>query len=73
VAVIVMTDLGDAPSLADALLGELLQYRWQTLADELAAAGEMPVLGELMRRLLAVTEGWHVPSLPGYPAFRPAR
>jgi hypothetical protein len=52
---------------------QLLRYRWQTLAEELDSAGEMPVLGELMRRLLAATGGWDVPRLPGYPAFRPAR
>lgn len=52
---------------------QLLRYRWQTLAEALDGAGEMPVLSELMRRLLAATEGWDVPGLPGYPAFRPAR
>jgi hypothetical protein len=49
---------------------QLLRYRWRALADEMEAAGELPALGELMRRLLAATRAWDVPDLPVYPAFR---
>lgn len=49
---------------------QLLRYRWQTLGDQLRVAGELPALAELMRRLLAATEHWRVPALPGYPALR---
>lgn len=59
---------GDAPAAPTAR--QLLRYRWQVLAGELDAAGELPALAELMRGLLSVTRTWDVPDLPGYPAFR---
>jgi hypothetical protein len=49
---------------------QLIRYRWQTLAEELEPAGELPAVAELMRALLAATERWQVPELPLYPAFR---
>ena len=49
---------------------QLIRYRWQLLAGELASAGELPAVTELMRALLAATEGWQAAELPLYPAFR---
>jgi hypothetical protein len=49
---------------------QLLRYRWKILAGELASAGELPAVTELMRSLLAATEGWQAAELPLYPAFR---
>jgi hypothetical protein len=48
---------------------QLLRYRWQLLAAELAPSGELPALGALITRLLAGTEHWQSPDLPLYPAF----
>jgi hypothetical protein len=48
---------------------QLLRYRWQVLGAELDAAGELPALNELARRLLTATEHWQVPDLPLYPAW----
>ena len=49
---------------------QLLRYRWQTLGDQLGAAGALPALAELMRRLLSATEHWRALALPLYPALR---
>ncbi|MGO8959595.1 MAG: hypothetical protein ACLQFR_19845 [Streptosporangiaceae bacterium] len=49
---------------------QLIRYRWQTLADELEVAGELPTVAGLMRSLLAATQSWQAPELPLYPAFR---
>jgi hypothetical protein len=48
----------------------LMRFRWQSLAGELARTGRLPAIAELMRRLLAATEGWQTGDLPVYPAFR---
>ncbi|MFB9903947.1 hypothetical protein [Allokutzneria oryzae] len=45
---------------------QLLRYRWESLLPEVP---DMPATAELMRRLLAATEKWDVPSMPSYPAF----
>jgi hypothetical protein len=47
-----------------------LRYRWQTLADDFEAPGDLPAVAALMRSLLAATENWQAPDLPLYPAFR---
>jgi hypothetical protein len=63
----------DVPMNPDAespLARQLVRYRWQTLAADLEAAGELPALAELMRGLIAATTGWHAPELPAYPALR---
>ncbi len=49
---------------------QLLRCRWQTLADALEPAGDLPAVAALMRSLLAATENWQAPDLPLYPAFR---
>jgi hypothetical protein len=49
---------------------QLLRYRWQTLAEALSAADELPALSELMSRLIVATEHWQAPVLPLYPALR---
>lgn len=49
---------------------QLMRHRWQVLADELEAAGDLPALAGLCRSLLAATAGWHADELPLYPALR---
>lgn len=49
---------------------QLVRYRWQTLAQELGRAGELPATRALLDQLLAETGLWQVPELPLYPAFR---
>jgi hypothetical protein len=49
---------------------QLLRYRWQTLAEALSAADELPALSELMSRLIVATEHWQALVLPLYPALR---
>lgn len=49
---------------------QLLRYRWQQLGRELQAAGDLPAIAALMATLLAGTQHWQAPDLPGYPAFR---
>jgi hypothetical protein len=64
---------GDASMNPDAAVSprtrQLMRYRWQWLAAELDAAGDLPVIAALMRSLLAATERWHAPDLPLYPAL----
>jgi hypothetical protein len=48
---------------------QLLRHRWRQLRGELSTAGELPALTALLDRLLAGTDSWQVPELPGYPAF----
>jgi hypothetical protein len=45
---------------------QILRYRWENL---LVGVGDLPAVTETARRLLAATDGWEVPTLPGYPAF----
>jgi len=52
---------------------QLIRHRWQVLAGELDAAGDLPSLAALARSLLSATAGWHADELPFYPAFRPVR
>jgi hypothetical protein len=52
---------------------QLLRYRWQTLGNQLAAAGQLPALAELMRSLLDATEHWQASALAIYPAFAARR
>jgi hypothetical protein len=49
---------------------QLMRYRWQWLAADLDAAGDLPVIAGLLRSLLAATEHWQAPDLPLYPALR---
>lgn len=49
---------------------QLLRYRWARLRDELEPSGELPGIIALMSSLLVATQGWQVPDLPVYPAFR---
>jgi len=49
---------------------QLMRYRWQWLAAELDAAGDLPVIAGLLRSLLAATDDWQAPDLPLYPALR---
>jgi hypothetical protein len=49
---------------------QLIRHRWQVLAGELEAAGDLPALAAFARSLLAATAGWQVEELPLYPAFR---
>jgi hypothetical protein len=49
---------------------QLMRYRWQWLATELDAAGDLPVIAGLLRSLLAATDHWQAPDLPLYPALR---
>jgi hypothetical protein len=49
---------------------QLLRYRWQTLGGQLEAAGALPALAELMRRLHSATKHWRALALPLYPALR---
>jgi hypothetical protein len=49
---------------------QLLRYRWQWLAADLDAAGDLPVIAGLLRSLLAATDDWEAPDLPLYPALR---
>jgi hypothetical protein len=49
---------------------QLMRYRWQWLAAELDAAGDLPVTEGFVRSLLAATDHWQAPGLPVYPALR---
>ena len=63
----------DAPMNPDAEsphTRQLIRYRWQALATDLEAAGDLPAIAGLMRSLLAATVSWQAPDLPLYPAFR---
>ena len=44
---------------------QLLRFRWTMLTGQ----DELPALAELGRRLLTVTDDWHVAELGVYPAF----
>jgi hypothetical protein len=64
---------GNAPLEPDRIsprVRQLLRHRWQVLARELEAAGDLPALAALARALLAATAGWRAEDLPLYPAFR---
>jgi hypothetical protein len=58
------------PAAASPHTRQLMRYRWQALAAELAPTGELPAVAELMGSLLAATADWHAEELPLYPAFR---
>ncbi len=49
---------------------QLMRYRWQWLAAELDAVGDLPVIAGLLWSLLAATDHWQAPELPLYPALR---
>jgi len=49
---------------------QLMRHRWQVLAGELEAAGELPAIAAMARALLTATVGWHAEELPLYPALR---
>jgi hypothetical protein len=49
---------------------QLMRHRWQVLASELEAAGELPAIAAMARALLAATAGWQAEELPLYPALR---
>jgi hypothetical protein len=65
---------GDAPMNPEAAASprtrQLMRYRWQWLAADLDAAGDLPVIAGLLRSLLAATDHWQAPDLPLYPALR---
>jgi hypothetical protein len=47
-----------------------LAARGTARLGRLERAGELPAVAAVFRGLLALTEHWRVPDLPGYPAFR---
>jgi hypothetical protein len=65
---------GDASLEPDAVTAprarQLMRHRWQVLAGELEAAGELPAIAAMARALLAATAGWQAEELPLYPALR---
>lgn len=58
-------DLKRHPSLPAPTWRQLLRHRWATVATII----ELPATAETARRLLAATDTWDTPPLPGYLAF----
>jgi hypothetical protein len=63
----------DTPMGPDAITAprtrQLMRHRWQVLASELEAGGELPAISAMARALLAATASWHADELPLYPAL----